>query len=119
MSKWSQKSLWFILPSVGLVATLLTSDASAGHRRRSDVIVTQSGGTRSSFCTDGGITVVHSVKAEPGGAYSIGFTTLEGAPGTFQLGEGSRVIPRGCYSHWLSNTVAAGRTSVESTVWYD
>ncbi len=119
MHKSTLKSLAVLIPLLGLAVTLVAGHASAGHRHRSDVIVTNSGGNTASFCTEGDITVVHAVKADPFGSYSVGYTVLQGSQGTFELGQGSRAVPRGCYSHWLGNTSAVGRASVQSTVWYD
>jgi len=115
----SLRSLFLLIPAAGLVVSLQATRAFAGHRHRSDAVVANGDSTRSTFCTDGDITVVHSAKADAAGSYSVGFTVLEGPHGTFELGEGSRVVPRGCYTHWLSHTVAIGRASVQSTVWYD
>jgi hypothetical protein len=107
-----------VIPLVGLAVTL-AGHASAGHRHRSDVLVTSSGGNTDTFCTGGYITVVHTARADAYGSYSVGFTVLQGPQGTFRIGQGDRVIPRGCYSHWLGDTTAVGHASVQSTVWYD
>ena len=113
---WKRFSPFMALAGLAVIA--VEGHASAGHRHRDDVFVSSSGGTTSSFCTDGDVLVVHTAKAD-NGSYSIGYTVLEGPQGTFRVGPGSRSLPRGCYSHWLANTSAAGRASVQSTVWYD
>ena len=119
MRKFTRKSLAVMIPLAGLAVTLVEGHASAGHRHRNDVFVTNGGGSTSSFCTEGDILVVHTPKADPYGSYSIGYTVLEGPQGTFHLSQGSRIVPRGCYSHWLADTSAVGHASVQSTVWYD
>jgi hypothetical protein len=119
MQTLTWKSLAVTIPLVGLAVTLVAGHASASHRHRSDVLVTNGGGSTSNFCTDGDITVVHTAKADAYGSYSVGYTVLQGSEGTFHVGQGSRIVPRGCYAHWLANTSAIGRASVQSTVWYD
>ena len=117
MSKPTWKTVVFAVPLAAIA--LVGGQAAAGHRHRSDVVVTNSGGNTASFCTEGDVTVVHTARADAFGSYSIGYTVLQGPGGTYEMGQGSRVIPRGCYSHWLGNTTAVGHATVQSTVWYD